>query len=132
MGQFSKIHGRTNRPWRSIDYTIPTYSSIAQAQEGELFDYMGIPTGIANIFPKISALPARCSNLIWNQWFRDENLQDSLTVDMDDGPDNPNQYWNLQRRGKRHDYFTSALPWAQKGAAIDLPLGTTAPVISTR
>ena len=128
---FQKFMGEQIDPGDSIDYTIPTYSSIAQAQEGELFDYMGIPTGIANIFPKISALPARCSNLIWNQWFRDENLQDSLTVDMDDGPDNPNQYWNLQRRGKRHDYFTSALPWAQKGAAIDLPLGTTAPVIST-
>jgi hypothetical protein len=65
--------------------------------------------------------------LIWNEWFRDENLQNSVTVDTGDGPDTVTNY-TLLRRGKRKDYFTSALPWPQKGASVTLPLGTSAPI----
>jgi hypothetical protein len=66
-------------------------------------------------------------NLIWNEWFRDQNLQNSVTVDKGDGPDSISNYV-LLKRGKRHDYFTSALPWTQKGTAVTAGLTGDAPV----
>ena len=69
----------------------------------------------------------RAYNLILNEWFRDENLVTSLLVNTDDGPD-PVANYSFLNRGKRHDYFTSWLPWPQKGSAVALPLGTQAPV----
>lgn len=105
---FEKFMGAQDNPDDSIDYLIPQVNSGASGfATHSLFDYCGLPTSVANL--SVNALPFRAINLIYNQWFRDENLQDSLPVAMDDGPD-PIGNYNLFRRGKRHDYFTSALP----------------------
>ncbi len=123
-----KFMGEQGSPGDSIDYLVPTVTSPNPAGfvNQSLFDYFGIPTQIPDL--TVNALHSRAYNLIWNQWFRDENLQNSVVVDQDDGPDADTDYV-LLRRGKRHDYFTACLPWPQKGAAVDLPLGTSAPVV---
>ena len=79
---------------------------------------------VTNLLP--NALHFRAYNLIWNEWFRAQDLQDKVVVDLDDGPDAATDYVLLQR-GKRYDYFT-CLPFPQKGPSVLLPLGTSAPV----
>lgn len=119
---WQKFNGEQKNPGDSTDFLIPTLEAGTH-QVGSVADYFGIPTGVN--LDKINALPFRAYNLIYNEWFRDENLQDSLEVPTGDGPDPINKY-NLVRRGKRHDYFTSCLPWPQKGPGVELPLGATA------
>lgn len=132
---WERFMGARTDPADSIDYTIPkvgstTSQDLATATNFQaLCDYMGLPYRASVDLTDFSSLPFRAYNLIFNEWFRDQNLTDSLTVSTDDGPDSGSNEFGLTKRAKRHDYFTSCLPWPQKGDAVQMPLGNTAPII---
>lgn len=131
---WAKFMGERKNPEDSIDYLIPT---LAESSEGvavqSIYDYVGIRPGIpltAN--NPINALPLRAINLIWNEWFRSEFLQDPVDVPMGDGPD-PLSTYTLLKRGKRFDYFTSCNPWPVAPDSIyengvTIGLGGSAPI----
>lgn len=136
---WQRFCGEQKNPGDSTDFLIPTLTHtsgsnniITKFTPGSIFDYMGLPTSTnspnSNTPFYVNALPFRAYNLIYNEWFRDENLIDSLPVQTGDGPDDVNVY-KLLKRGKRHDYFTSALPWPQKGPSVDVGLTGNAPVV---
>lgn len=136
-------------PDDSTDYVCPTTSLDGSSDTlhgvGSVWDYFGLPTGVSNAITNINALPFRGVYLIWNEWFRDENLQKSVKIQKGD----TNEVFDSSRisdqptwitstsvypcppRGKRHDYFTSALPWTQKGPGVSIGLAGTAPVQGT-
>lgn len=139
-------------PDDSTDYVCPTTSLVGKSDDtlhgvGTLWDYFGLPTGLPNTISGINALPFRGVYLIWNEWFRDENLQKSVKIqkgdtnEVFDGSRVAEQpewlqgisesYLPCPPRGKRHDYFTSALPWTQKGPGVSIGLAGTASVDST-
>lgn len=139
---WEKFCGAQDEPDDSTDFTVPVIDPgndpPTQLPEGSIYDYMGLPTKVDLVwtvddpdsttkFADISSLPMRAYKLIWNEWYRDENLQNKVTLDKGDGPDDPATHV-LLKRGKRKDYITSALPWPQKGEALRIPLGTSAPV----
>lgn len=140
-------------PDDEIDYVIPTVAATGNSNNayvGSLWDYFGLPVNTSGNLSGISALPFRGVYLIWNEWFRDENLQKPVKIQKGD----TNEVLNSARaseqpswvftsgtsivpglacppRGKRHDYFTSALPWTQKGPGVDISLTGNAPIMAT-
>lgn len=121
------------------EYSVPQTTAPSSGWNvGTIADYMGIPTGIAGI--KVNSMPFRAYARVWNEWFRDENLQQPVVQDTDDanntGSNTGNQLTDAQNGGlplkvaKYHDYFTSCLPEPQKGeaSAIPIELGGFAPV----
>lgn len=127
-----KMMGEQTAPGDSINFSVPRVPSVLGGDPvGSIYDHMGLPVigqmhagGITNV----CAFPFRAYNLIYNTWFRDENLSNPAAFTTADGPDT-NSWYTLLRRAKSHDYFTSALPWPQKFTAPTVPIGTTAPII---
>lgn len=127
---WQRFCGEQKNPGDSTDFLIPSLAGTNKFASETIFDYMGIPTNVSldTANTPINALPFRAYNLIYNEWFRDENLIDSVAVPTGDGPDDTDNY-NLLKRAKRHDYFTSALPWPQKGPSVDVGLTGNAPIV---
>jgi len=107
-------------------YPTITMPGGGGAAVGSLADYLGVPTGVNSL--EVSALPFRGYAMIYNEWYRDQDLKTALTIDLTSGADTTTNT-TLQNIGWEKDYFTSARPWEQKGPAITIPLGTTAPVL---
>lgn len=131
-----KMMGERLSPADHNNYSVPQVVFSAAVPVGSVADYMGIPGQTGQYVEpfEVNALPFRGYELIWNEWFRDENLQTPIAVNLNDTDEQHTTSIGFQqclRRGKRPDYFTTALPWPQKGDAVTLPLGTTAPVNAT-
>lgn len=141
---WEQFNGQQDYPGASTDYLVPQTTAPADKgfAVGSLEDYFGLPTGIKGI--KANELAARAYALIWNEWFRDENLQNPINlstyaeISTADGLDDVGMgdrgfigQHKLLRRGKRHDYFTSALPWPQKGPGVEIGLAGNAPISGT-
>lgn len=126
---FKKMMGEQANPGDSTSYTIPQLvSPTGGFARGGVADYMGIPPlATSGTTHSVNALPFRGMNLIYNEWFRDQALTNSVTVPTGDGPDAESTY-PLLKRQKRKDYFTSALPAPQRGNAVTVPIGTSAPI----
>ena len=147
---FEKLMGAREDPDDSNDFLTPlTFTENTEVEVNSVMDYLGFPLG--NIYGvggstnnklNCHSLVLRCYELIWNEWFRSEFLQDSIKINKSDSAGYTTDVTSLPNglfhksgsclpRGKRHDYFTSSNPWpAAFGQSVDIPLGTSAPVFT--
>lgn len=109
----------------SVHPTIAAPSSGGGFALNTLADFLGAPTGINSFV--VQAMPFRAYDEIFNQWYRDQNLVSPVTVSKAGGPDTTTNTALLSRAWEK-DRFTNALPWAQRGAPVSVPLGGTVPV----
>lgn len=107
-------------------YPTITFSGGTGAAVGSLADYLGVTPLVNNL--EVSALPFRAYGLIWNEWYRDQDLQTALVVSTASGADTTTSTV-LQNVAWEKDYFTTARPWEQKGPSVTIPIGTEAPVV---
>lgn len=131
---WANFMGEQANPDDTTSYTVPfavwgVPGASTAWPANSIGDYYGLP--IEGQAPRIGAmaLPFRMYNLIYNEWFRDQNLVDRAVVKLDDTPDDASVLYPLRRRAKRPDYFTTCLPWPQKGEAVTLPIGASAPIV---
>lgn len=120
---------------------VPPYITGEMIGEvGSLHDYFGLPVSVMrsqtlqpNQGLKVSALPYRAYSMIWNEYYRDQNLQDTVDVSDEGGEEGEDLVTNTQLlyRGLKKDYFTSALPWTQRGPQVTIPIAGEAPVSGT-
>lgn len=115
----------TGGPDGNDQSVFPTRGMVGGYAPGSLSDYLGIPTGVTPI--EHSILPHRAYQFVWNEYFRDQDLQDPVVISKASGPDMTTDV-NLQYVNWEKDYFTSSRPWEQKGPSITIPLGQSAPV----
>jgi hypothetical protein len=148
---FKQFMGEVEKtPWMpEKNYTVPKIvvngkEATPEPYEGSILDYMGIPTKIKNVF-KVNALPIRAYVKIWNEFFRDENVDNAATIKTDDqtinyqdGRENEDEIEEILQKAvaggrclpvnKFHDYFTSCLPYPQRGPEVSVPMTGNAPV----
>ncbi|WJW80018.1 major capsid protein [Bartonella sp. TP] len=130
---WEQMNGQQDKPGAKIDYLTPIFDAGSKGVAvGSLFDYMGVPPKVPHL--QFSSLFARAYNKIWNDWYRDENLQDPVPEHMDDKTielgDTTSKDYVLLRRNKKRDYFTGALPWPQKGPSAALNFASNSDISS--